>query len=73
MITDEIEILKQRLDKEIEENCSYERILKTSEENNSEQFMKQEIPHTVQIGKNSILGKGMIKLERWENREWKVE
>ncbi len=32
MITDEIEILKQRLDKEIEENCSYERILKTSEE-----------------------------------------
>ena len=48
-------------------------ILKTSEENDSEQFMKQEIPHTVQIGKNSILGKGMIKLERWEDRKWKVE
>ena len=32
MITGEIEILKQRLNKEIEENCSYEQILKTSEE-----------------------------------------
>ena len=27
-----IELLKQKLDKEIEENCSYEQILKTSEE-----------------------------------------
>ncbi len=32
MITSEIELLKQKLDKEIEENCSYEQILKTSEE-----------------------------------------
>ena len=29
MITSEIELLKQKLDKEIEENCSYEQILKT--------------------------------------------
>lgn len=32
MILENIEKLKQRLDKEIEENASYEQILKTSKE-----------------------------------------